>query len=109
MQIVKVGHVLVDPEDHIWLIDHGICFHHQYKLRTVIWDFVGEPLPEELCKDLADLLPKLREDSDFCKTLEEYLLDYEVRALVARAEQLLEEGVFPRPRNDERAYPWPAV
>ena len=105
----KGGHVLVDPEDHIWLIDHGICFHHQYKLRTVIWDFVGEPLPEELCADLNDFLPKLSDGSDFAKKLEEYLLEHEIRALAARAELLLEEGVFPRPRNNDRAYPWPAV
>ncbi|KAA3643092.1 MAG: SCO1664 family protein [Chloroflexi bacterium] len=105
----KGGHVLVDPHDHIWLIDHGICFHSQYKLRTVIWDFVGEPLPEEACKDIAALLPKLKEDNEFCKRLEAHLMDYEIRAMVARAERLLEEGVFPAPRNDERAYPWPAV
>lgn len=105
----KGGHVLVDPDDHIWLIDHGICFHRQYKLRTVIWDFVGELLPKESCKDVAALLPKIREGSDFCKKLETYLMDYEIRAMLARAEQLLEAGVFPAPRNDERAYPWPAV
>ena len=105
----KGGHVLVDPEDHIWLIDHGICFHSQYKLRTVIWDFIGESLPEDTRDDLAALLPKLKRDSEFCQILEHHLLDYEVQALASRATRLLEEGVFPHPRNNERAYPWPAV
>ena len=49
----KGSHVLVDPENHLWLIDHGICFHTENKIRTVIWDFASEPIPSELCADLA--------------------------------------------------------
>ena len=45
----KAGHVLIDDQDKLWLIDHGVCFHVQPKLRTVIWDFAGLPLttPEQ--------------------------------------------------------------
>src|SRR5512147_1070354 len=45
----KGSHILIDPDRHIWLIDHGICFHVEDKLRTVVWDFAGESLPDELC------------------------------------------------------------
>ena len=42
----KGSHILLDPDRRIWLIDHGLCFHTDDKLRTVIWDFVGEPIPD---------------------------------------------------------------
>jgi hypothetical protein len=45
----KSGHCLFDPQDEVWVIDHGLTFHVDQKLRTVIWDFSGEPLPQELC------------------------------------------------------------
>ena len=43
----KGSHLLYDNHHHLWLIDHGICFHAEDKLRTVIWDFAGEPIPEQ--------------------------------------------------------------
>ncbi|MGW8252032.1 MAG: SCO1664 family protein, partial [Anaerolineales bacterium] len=49
----KGSHILIDPDHHIWLIDHGICFHVESKLRTVVWDFAGEPIPSDLCADLT--------------------------------------------------------
>ena len=48
----KGGHVILGDNNHIWLIDHGVCFHEDYKLRTVIWDFAGEEIPSELLRDL---------------------------------------------------------
>jgi hypothetical protein len=48
----KGSHILKAPDDRMWLIDHGVCFHAEDKLRTVIWDFVGEPIPEHLCADI---------------------------------------------------------
>ena len=44
----KGGHVLMSPDGHIWSIDHGVCFHQDNKLRTVIWDFACERIPDEL-------------------------------------------------------------
>ena len=41
----KGDHILLDTSGHLWSIDHGICFHNEYKLRTVIWDFAGEKIP----------------------------------------------------------------
>ena len=49
----KGGHCLVDAEGHIWGIDHGLCFHVQPKLRTVIWDFGGEPMPDDAARGPA--------------------------------------------------------
>ena len=48
----KGGHVLLGPDDHIWLIDHGLCFHQEPKLRTVIWDFAGDSIPPALIEQL---------------------------------------------------------
>ena len=57
----KGGHVLLGESDHLWLIDHGVCFHVEDKLRTVIWDFVGEPIPHELFATLRRLRQMLDE------------------------------------------------
>jgi hypothetical protein len=51
----KGGHILLGPDGHVWLIDHGVCFHEEPKLRTVIWDFAGEPIPDPLLQDVEGL------------------------------------------------------
>jgi len=56
----KAGHCLRGEDGHIWGIDHGLTFHAQPKLRTVIWDFGGEPIPKELLRDLAAYLQGVR-------------------------------------------------
>ncbi|HMN62757.1 MAG TPA: hypothetical protein PJ988_20490, partial [Anaerolinea sp.] len=55
----KGGHILIDEHQHIWLIDQGLCFHVDDKLRTVVWDFAGEPLPGEILADLETLVRSL--------------------------------------------------
>lgn len=105
----KGGHVLLAPEGKIWLIDHGICFHHEAKLRTVIWDFAGEPIPKELLKALRQFQDRLLEATDgLRRRLGSLLSDREVRALKHRAEQLMDRGTFPEPHG-RRAHPWPLV
>ena len=52
----KAGHCLRGEDGHIWGIDHGLTFHAHPKLRTVIWDFSGEPMPQELLRDLRRIL-----------------------------------------------------
>ena len=105
----KSGHLLVDPEGKLWLIDHGVCFHQEDKLRTVIWDNAGEPIPEALLVDLAALLPTLEPDGKLAAALSPYLLPAEIHAMRERGQWLLEMGVFPIPPEDRRAYPWPLV
>ncbi len=53
----KGSHILWDESGHLWAIDHGICFHRDYKLRTVIWDFIGQPIPQEFLEDIRTFLP----------------------------------------------------
>ena len=114
----KASHVLIDPEQHMWLIDHGICFHAEDKLRTVIWDFAGEPIPEELCADmqrfLTDLNPQTDSEQDspvsqLSSSLKPYLSAGEILALAERANRLVNTGYFPDPDQGRRQYPWPPV
>ena len=99
----KGGHCLIDAEDRIWGIDHGLCFHVQPKLRTVIWDFAGDAVPDR------DLAPVARlAEGEIPDALARRLHAEETRALQARARYLVEVGRLPEPRSD-RPYPWPLV
>jgi len=104
----KGGHVLLGESDHLWLIDHGVCFHAEDKLRTVIWDFVGEPIPRELLAALRRLRQALLDDGALRTELGGLLAAEEVEALQARADRLLRLKRFPPPGAD-RPYPWPLV
>lgn len=99
----KAGHCLLDADDRVWGIDHGLCFHAQPKLRTVIWDFAGEAVD---ATDLADVERLI--DSGLPPGLSELLHDDERRALEERARRLLRHGRMPEPRTDY-PYPWPLV
>ena len=99
----KSGHVLEGPGGRLWAIDHGLCFHPRPKLRTVIWDFAGEPVPTSVLTDLAALA------SHPPAALEEILTAAERLALSDRIERLVDAGVFPEPAGDGPPYPWPLV
>ncbi len=58
----KGGHVFFDGQKHLWAIDHGLCFHVEDKLRTVIWDFAGQEIPAALLQDLKRLVSELEKD-----------------------------------------------
>jgi hypothetical protein len=109
----KGSHVLRDEADHLWLIDHGVCFHIEDKLRTVIWDFVGEPIPEDLCGDLTNFALRLKPvngtPSEMAASLMTCLSRSEVRVLGSRAERLVASGRFPAPDPYRRAFPWPQI
>jgi hypothetical protein len=105
----KGSHVLFDEDRHIWLIDHGICFHVDDKLRTVIWDFAGESIPTDLTIALQDLRAQLYPDCDLVKVLKPHLSEREIEALAARAGRILDIGRFPNPPASRRHYPWPPV
>lgn len=99
----KSGHCLLDRDGHIWGIDHGLCFHAEPKLRTVIWDFAGEAIEDEDLEDLSQLASK-----DLSRLLGSHLLPQEITALKRRVDQLLSTRRLPQPRG-ERPYPWPLV
>jgi uncharacterized repeat protein (TIGR03843 family) len=109
----KGSHVLIDPADHIWLIDHGICFHVDEKIRTVIWDFAGEPLPDVLCSSLNTFREKFEifktEKSEFETGLKSLLSLAEIKAIAQRVDRLLESGRYPSPNPYRRPYPWPQI
>jgi hypothetical protein len=105
----KGGHILRDAHNHLWLIDHGICFHTDDKLRTIIWDFAGEAIPANLLADLTCLIDDLNQKSDTYLRLKSLLRIAEIQALVGRAKRIVEEANFPFPDKNERQIPWPLV
>lgn len=105
----KGGHILRDAKDNLWLIDHGLCFHAEEKLRTVVWDYSGEEIPDDLMKSVSSLIDKLREGEKLYNELIQYLRPGEVSAVLARARRLCETGRFPSPPASRRSYPWPPV
>ncbi len=105
----KGSHILVDAENRMWLIDHGICFHAEDKLRTVIWDFAGEAVPDNLCKDLRIFRQKLKASSDLVESLKHNLNGDEIQALAMRVDRLLASGRFPNPNPNRRFQPWPPL
>jgi len=102
----KSGHCLRDGSDHIWGIDHGVSFHCAIKLRTVIWDYEGEPIPTADLDALARLGDRL--GLELGRELTMLLSVPERQAVEARLEWLLTERVFPHPVT-EYPYPWPMV
>lgn len=110
----KSGHVLVEENhgatsERLWGIDHGICFHTDNKLRTVIWEFVGQPIPLELMGNLNGVLLMLEApESALHSQLQKLISLEELAALQRRTRQLLQRGEFPAP-GPGRHYPWPPV
>jgi uncharacterized repeat protein (TIGR03843 family) len=105
----KGSHILLTTEGRIYCIDHGICFHVENKLRTVIWDFAGQPIPSELLNDLDRLVSGVLSDQQVYPELSIYLRKGEIKAMAARAKQLLKSGKFPESDNTLRQFPWPPV
>ncbi|MGO1544852.1 MAG: SCO1664 family protein [Gulosibacter sp.] len=98
----KSGHVLRDTNGRIWGIDHGLCFSAAFKLRTVIWEFAGEPIDPELLEQAGKLIDTVPSE------VAELLDPKEVRALQARARYLFASRELPTDESGWR-YPWPLV
>jgi hypothetical protein len=102
----KSGHCLCDPNDHVWGIDHGVSFHAAIKLRTVIWDYEGEPIAPADLEALEGLGRRLA--GDLGQELNRLLSGAERQALDDRLSWLCTHRVFPQPLT-EYPYPWPMV
>ena len=100
----KYGHLLIDTDKKLYGCDHGVSFHSQNKLRTVIWQFAGEKFTTE---EMA-LLERTRE-VDFNGVFENYLTDIEISAFSDRINTLIASGTFPLPSDEWPAIPWPPV
>jgi uncharacterized repeat protein (TIGR03843 family) len=103
----KGGHCLRAADGRVFGIDHGVSFHAQWKLRTVIWDFGGERIPSSIAADLDAMLTT--HTGELRARLEPLLDRFELDALRARAEHLLQVGRLPHPDADYHCYPWPMV
>lgn len=104
----KSGHCLFDANDEVWVIDHGLTFHVDQKLRTVIWDFSGESLPPVLCGDVERALAEVEQGS-LAKTLAGLLSPAEVRMLKRRLRGVLNPTWrFPEPTS-AWSIPWPPI
>jgi uncharacterized repeat protein (TIGR03843 family) len=99
----KSGHCLLGEDSAIYAIDNGLCFHVDPKLRTVIWDFGGEPLPPSLQTDLERFAGR-----PLPAALAELLAPAEGQAVLKRARALVKSGHFPVDTGGRR-YPWPLV
>jgi uncharacterized repeat protein (TIGR03843 family) len=105
----KGGHCLLDANNHLWGIDHGIGFHTVPKLRTVIWDFAGQPVPEPLLIDVQRVCAEVEDQRNRVRIeLDKLLASAEVSALLARMRRLLQRREYPRPGPGPN-YPWPPV
>jgi uncharacterized repeat protein (TIGR03843 family) len=106
----KGSHVLIEKgTGKLWAIDHGLCFHEEDKLRTVLWDFAGEPIPDDLLQCVETLPDLLASGASLRLTLRPYLEPRGLTALAARAKALLQSRLFPFRPRDRRAYPYPPV
>ncbi|MCB9453718.1 MAG: SCO1664 family protein [Anaerolineaceae bacterium] len=106
----KGGHCLLDDQDRLWGIDHGITFHEQNKLRTVIWDFAGSPVPEAFLADIERLCGVLDDpESSYTQELKKLLSAAEIMAFQKRIRLLLDTREYPQPLSSGPNYPWPPV
>jgi len=102
----KFGHILFDASGRLFGCDHGVTFHQEDKLRTVLWQFAGNELSEKEKQALQRIEEWIL--SDRSHVLRTHLSDDEITALLNRTKRLLEEG-FPYPSQDWPAVPWPPV
>jgi len=106
----KGGHCLVDGQGHVWGIDHGITFNSSPKLRTVIWDFAGEPIDDALLADIERLCTQVdNQRGTYRQALGQLITEREIHAFQHRIQHLLKSQKFPQPGPGGPNYPWPPV
>jgi len=104
----KSGHCLRGKDGHIWAVDNALTFHTDYKLRTVIWDFAGQPIPGDLLQDLRAFRDRLAQPDPLVEALAQLLAAEEMEALKRRLGALLKKAAFPEP-GPGRHIPWPPI
>ena len=102
----KIGHLLPRSDGKLFGCDHGVTFHHEYKLRTVLWQWAGDSFTVDEEQTLRDLAQKLKESK--VDNLSSLITVDEYQALLARVDDLLKNRIFPMPSHDWPAIPWPA-
>ena len=104
----KIGHLLPVPDGHLYGCDHGVCFGVEYKLRTVLWQWRGKPIPKRSVAALSHLRGSLS-GGKLAADLSCWLTPAELTATRQRVDLLLEHQVHPLPPADWPAIPWPPV
>ncbi|MFC7342683.1 SCO1664 family protein [Saccharopolyspora griseoalba] len=102
----KGGHVLPAPDGRVLGVDHGVSLNADDKLRTVLWGWLGEPLPADVLDELGELRALM--EGELGAALDEHLTIKEIQAVSTRIDRLLDTKVFPAPSGDWPAIPWPA-
>lgn len=103
----KASHCFSDRVGRVWSIDHGLTFHPEPKLRTVIWDFEEKPIQSHLLEQIDALLSNLRSSGGLVQELQLLLASVELDALCRRLERLPRTGRFPSQDPNRRNVPWP--
>ena len=103
----KSGHCLLGLDGAIWSVDHGLCFSEDPVLRTVVWEYAGEPIPDDLVADVRRTASAIRE-GQLRAGLIPLLSAGEIEAAARRADALVRAGTFPPP-GPGRSQPWPPV
>ncbi len=101
----KGGHVLAMSDGHRYGVDHGLTFHVEHKVRTVLWGWIDQPLTDDEVAGVAQVRTAL--DGDLSTSLSDLISPDEIGALRTRCEELLANPVFPAPRGPMPAVPWP--
>lgn len=103
----KGGHLLLTGDGHLYGVDHGLCFHEETKLRTLLWGWGGSALDEEEIAALTRLRGELGPAGALRAALAEHLTVTEVDTTTARVDRLLRTGRFPKPAGRRHVVPWP--
>ncbi|MCP9208813.1 SCO1664 family protein [Streptomyces cucumeris] len=105
----KGGHLLPAAGGRLYAIDHGVTFNAEDKLRTLLWGWAGEPLPDDVLEVLGRLAGELADGGPLGARLAELITATEIEALRARVAGLLRTGAHPEPSGQWPAIPWPPV
>jgi uncharacterized repeat protein (TIGR03843 family) len=104
----KGGHCLLAADGRVWCIDQGLTFHIDDKLRSVIWDYQGMPIPEHLLADITHFAERLQTDSELRASLDSMLTEREMARLLERIALIDSLRMYPAP-PPWRPYPWPMI
>lgn len=104
----KAGHCLQGSDGRIFSVDHGLTFHPVFKVRTVMLEFWGEPVPPLLQDDMSRIAKDLKYMSGVTSKLMTMLSDYEIYSLHRRIDRMLSEPVLPL-LDPHRNVPWPLM
>lgn len=100
----KIGHLIPSPDGKLFGCDHGVTFHEEDKLRTVLWQWASQKLSEQELEQIQKLRQSLISKEELFTSL---ISDIEFKALLGRVDRLLHEKTFPEPSDEWPAVPWP--